>query len=106
MLQGKKKHKESEKTLEANLYSLVKAIGGHALKFSSLSEIGFPDRIVLMPQGRIYWVELKSEKEKPRLIQKLRHEELIRLGFQVFVIDNTEKLNNFIEMINGTEPNL
>ena len=101
-----KKHKESEKTLELNLYSRVKQLGGHALKFTSFSEIGFPDRLVLMPKGKIYWVELKSEKEKPRLIQKLRHEELIRLGFRVFVIDNTEKLNSFIDMINGTKPNL
>ena len=93
------KHKESEKTLEANLYSRVKQIGGHALKFTSFSEIGFPDRIVLMPKGKTYWVELKSEQEKPRLIQRLRHEELERLGFQVFVIDNTKKLNEFIELI-------
>jgi hypothetical protein len=93
------RHKESEKTLEANLYSMVKQIGGHALKFTSFSEIGFPDRIVLMPKGKIYWVELKSEREKPRLIQRLRHEELQRLGFQVFVIDSTKKLNEFIELI-------
>ena len=93
------RHKESEKTLEANLYSMVKQIGGHALKFTSFSEIGFPDRIVLMPKGKIYWVELKSEREKPRLIQRLRHEELQGLGFQVFVIDCTKKLNEFIELI-------
>ena len=93
------KHRESEKLLEANLYRLVKQKGGHALKFASLTEIGYPDRLVLMPKGKAYWVELKSEKEKPRLIQQIRHEELKHLGFQVFVIDTTEKLNQFIETI-------
>lgn len=88
--------KESEKTLEVNLFRRVRELGGHALKFSSHTEIGYPDRLVLMPNGRCYWVELKSETKKPRRIQLIRHEELRALGFEVFVIDNTDKLNYFL----------
>lgn len=93
------KRLESEKLLEKKLYQIVKQKGGHALKFSSLTEIGYPDRLVLMPGGKCYWVEMKSEKEKPRLIQRIRHQELKDLGFQVFVIDTTEKLNQFKELL-------
>lgn len=91
------KRKESEKALEKTLRVKVKAIGGHALKFSSSIEAGYPDRIVLLPCGAAVFVELKSEGEKPRKLQTLRHEELKQLGFRVAVIDSTENLNQFIE---------
>lgn len=90
---------DSEKLLEANLFRGVKEKGGHALKFSSHTETGYPDRLVLMPGGKVYWVELKSEKEKPRLLQKIRHDELRALGFEVFVIDTTDKLKLFLSAI-------
>lgn len=90
---------ESEKRLEAELFRRVKLMGGHALKFSSHTETGYPDRLVLMPGGKVYWVELKSEKEKPRLLQKIRHDELRSLGFKVFVIDTMDKLNLFLSVI-------
>lgn len=89
----------SEKWLEARLFELVRKEGGHALKFSSASEVGFPDRLVLMPRGKTYWVELKSEGEKPRRIQAIRHAQLRELGFEVFVIDTPEKLEEFMNHI-------
>lgn len=93
------KTKESEKDLEKALYARVRDAGGHALKFSSMSEIGYPDRLVLMPRGRAYWVELKSEGKKPRKIQELRAAELVKLGFICATIDTTAKLNEFIKTI-------
>lgn len=90
--------KASEKTLEKNLRERVKKSGGIALKFHCLSFTGMPDRMVLLPKGRIYFVELKSEGKKPSDRQKVVHELLSRLGFEVFVIDNDEKLNNFLSV--------
>ena len=91
---------ESEKVLERRLFCEVKRIGGHALKYSSLSETGYPDRLVLMPQGKAFWVELKSEGKKPRKLQVIRSKELQKLGFEVWVIDNTQQLNKFIKHLN------
>ena len=91
------KRKESEKALEKNLRVKVKALGGHALKFSSSIEAGYPDRIVLLPCGVSIFVEIKSEGEKPRKLQMIRHDELRQLGFRVVVIDTTNSLNQFIE---------
>lgn len=90
---------ESEKYLEKKLFTEVRKVGGHALKFSSVSETGYPDRLVLMPQGKVFWVELKSEGKKQRKLQQIRSEELKCLGFDVTVIDNTDRLNNFINRI-------
>ncbi len=58
-----------------------------------------PDRIVLLPQGRIIFIELKALGKKPRPIQKYRIKELKALGFRVEIIDSIEGINNIIEEI-------
>lgn len=78
----------SEKYIERTLVKAAKALGGRALKFYSGIETGYPDRLVMMPGGKIAWVELKSKGEKPTKVQAIRHQELKDLGFQVRVIDN------------------
>lgn len=83
---------DSEKLLEKTLRERIKDLGGIALKFHCLSFTGFPDRVVLMPFGRIYFVELKSEGKKPTKIQLAVHKILRDLGFSVWVVDTQEKL--------------
>lgn len=90
------KHKDSEKDIEKTLCRKVKDIGGHALKFTSGIETGYPDRIVLLPNVIVIFVELKSQGEKPRKLQTIRHDELRALGFAVVVIDSLAKVDDFI----------
>ena len=90
---------ESEKALEAKLRDRVKAAGGLALKVSSQHYTGLPDRMALMPGGRITFAEMKTTGQKPTKVQQARHEELRRLGIEVFVIDTTEKINEFMDHI-------
>lgn len=90
---------ESEKALEAKLRDRVKAAGGLALKVSSQHYTGLPDRMVLMPGGRITFAEMKTTGQKPTKVQQSRHEELRSLGFEVFVLDTTEGINKFMEHI-------
>ena len=89
---------DSEKLLEKTLRERIKDLGGIALKFHCLSFTGFPDRVVLMPFGRIYFVELKSEGKKPTKIQLAVHKILRDLGFSVWVVDTKEKLSDFLKM--------
>ena len=93
------KREESEKYLERCLASTIKARGGHALKFTSMTETGYPDRIVLLPGGRVFFVELKSTGKKLRSLQVLRKKELEELGFEVFVIDSLSSLKTFCDGI-------
>ena len=86
---------DSEKLLEKTLRERIKDLGGIALKFHCLSFTGFPDRVVLMPFGKIYFVELKSEGKKPSTIQRSVHSKLTELGFSVFVIDTKEGVDEF-----------
>lgn len=89
----------NEKLIEKKLREGVKYLGGVALKFSSPYHRGIPDRIVLMPKGRTYFVELKTTGKKPTLLQRKALRELEELGFDARVIDSQESLNEFLEAI-------
>jgi hypothetical protein len=85
-----------EKNIEKKLRDGVKKLGGQALKFTSPSFAGVPDRIVLMPGGRIWFVELKAPGKMPTLLQVAVHRTLSKLGFDVRVIDTPELVNAFL----------
>ena len=51
-----------EKEIEAKLVKLVKQTGGLCLKWVCPGWAGVPDRIVLLPGGRVMFVELKKPK--------------------------------------------
>ena len=85
-----------EAAIERRLKQKVEAAGGKALKFTSPGWAGAPDRLVLMPNGRMVFVELKAPGRKPRPIQLKRHDVLRALGFEVVVIDSPEGVDEFI----------
>ncbi|WP_407575376.1 PDDEXK family nuclease [Raoultella terrigena] len=64
--------------------------GGIAYKFVSPGRRSVPDRIVLLPGGRIVFVECKSPGKTPRADQLREHERLRALGFNVVVLDNKD----------------
>lgn len=86
-----------EKTIEKKLMGAVKARGGLALKLVSPGFSGLPDRMVLLPQGRIGFVEVKAPGKKPRPLQEARHRRLRRLGFRVFVLDQAEQIGELLD---------
>ena len=84
-----------ESKIEKKLVSVVRKHGGRCLKFVSPGNAGVPDRIVMMPHGKIYFVELKAPGEKPRPLQIAIHEEFAAMGFKVEVIDTLEGVEAF-----------
>lgn len=88
-----------ESKIENRLKKEIELIGGKALKFVSPGMSGVPDRIVLLPHGRIVFIELKAPGKKPRPIQIKRIKELKDLGFDVRVIDSIDGVKNFIEEV-------
>lgn len=76
-------------------------IGGKAYKFVSPGVRGVPDRIVIIPGGHIYFVELKAPGEKLRPIQHIRCKKLTDLGCNVHVIDSKEMVDRFIKKVKG-----
>ena len=88
-----------EKTLERKFVEAVKAMEGLCPKFVSPGFDGMPDRLVLLPGGKLAFVEVKAANCKPRPLQESRHGMLRRLGFQVFVLDRPEQIKLILEDI-------
>lgn len=86
-----------EKDVEEYLRDQVKAAGGRAYKFVSPGNAGVPDRLVLLPGGKITFVELKAPGRKPTKLQLLQHKKLDALGFCVWVIDSKAGVDSFIK---------
>jgi len=88
-----------EKTIEKKLVNTVKSMGGIAPKFVSPGFDGMPDRLVLLPGGKIGFVEVKAPGKEPRPLQVARHELLRRLGFKVYVLDDPEQIGGILDEI-------
>ncbi len=88
-----------EKFLEQKLVLAVKTAGGIAPKFGFN---GLPDRLVLLPGGKIAFVEVKAQGKKPSLLQLHRHLMLRRLGFNVFVLDDANQIGVILNEIQST----
>ena len=91
-----------ERAIEEKLRVESKKRGGLSMKFVSPGLVGVPDRIVVLPQGRLGFVELKAPGEKPRKIQLRRMEQLRKIGFLVYVLDDKEKIGEILDDIQGT----
>ena len=92
----------SEKSTEQKLVKAVKAKGGLAPKFVSPGFDGVPDRIVLLPRGRIAFVELKANGRKLRPLQVKRKRQLESLGFLVYCIDSPDQIGGILDEIQSS----
>lgn len=84
-----------EARLEAHFYNRVRLAGGLAVKLCP-NVAGLPDRLVLFPGGRVYFVELKTERGSLRTIQKVLHRRLAELGSPCFVLYGLDEVNAWI----------
>ncbi|MFB8607540.1 VRR-NUC domain-containing protein [Enterococcus casseliflavus] len=90
-----------EKQVEQALVKAVKRAGGICPKFTSPGLAGVPDRLVLMPNRKLGFVEVKAPGKKPRALQLYRMKQLTELGFQCFVLDEIEQIPELLERIGG-----
>lgn len=94
----------SEKEIENYLVRKIKKLKGIAYKFTSPGNSGVPDRLCLLPNGVIFFVELKSTGKKPRALQVNQIAKIAKLGQRVYVVDSKEMidgmLKNEIDQIN------
>jgi len=88
-----------EKTIETRLRNEVKKRGGIALKFVSPSHAGVFDRIVLMPGGKTWFVELKAPGKKLSPLQEVFRKQLDALQQPYRVVDDLQSLDEFLNLI-------
>lgn len=84
-----------EKTLENALVDEVRKAGGLARKYFNKDDTGWPDRDVLLPTGKQWFVEVKKPTGKLSPLQIIRRDWLIANGFNYLYLDSWETLDNF-----------
>ena len=89
----------TEKYIEQKLMAAVKDMGGIAFKFTTPGINGVPDRLVLLPHGKIAFIELKAPGRKMRPLQVRRKRQLEQLGFSVYCIDSAEQIGGVLDAI-------
>ena len=80
-----------ESTIESKFKKAVEATGAKCLKFVSPGFTGVPDRIILLPGGTVFFVELKAPGKKERVRQEYVQGILRNMGFTVFSSVNTDE---------------
>ena len=88
-----------EKVIEKKLVDEIKKLGGLCLKFNSQSMAGIPDRIILLNNKRMCFVETKARNKKLRPLQFITKRKLESLGFKVYVVDTIEKVKEVVDEI-------
>ena len=88
-----------ESVVEKQFVEAVRAAGGQALKFTSQTMNGVPDRLVLLLGGKCAFVELKAPGKQMRLLQRKRRQQLEGLGFPVFCVDRPEQIQPAIDAL-------
>lgn len=88
-----------ESTLETQFVRRVNRLGGKALKWVSPGSRGVPDRIVLLPNGRTAFVEMKAPGKPLAPLQEKWARTLRELGQAVYKIDSIEDIERFIREV-------
>ena len=91
-----------ERDIERRLVSEARERGGMAVKLVSPGIDGLPDRLVLMPDGKMAFVELKAPGRKPRPVQRVRIRQLVAMGYGVYVIDSVDHIGEVLDGIQTT----
>lgn len=88
-----------ERAIEIYFVGQVRALGGHAPKWSSPGSAGVPDRIAILPGGHTVFVELKAPGGELSPLQKQWLQKLEKLGHQVAVLWSKADVDQFISEV-------
>lgn len=88
-----------ESAIEAKLVRKVRELGGLCYKFVSPGNPGVPDRLIILPEGRVVFAELKTEIGRLASIQKWQLEELRKRGADVRVLKGLDQVMDFLQEV-------
>lgn len=91
----------TEKQIEAFCIREASKRGGKAVKGNAVNTKGFPDRIIMLPGGKVGFLELKRPGGKPTKLQKHWLKQLDALGCVASVADTKEAVVAFMDDLEG-----
>jgi len=86
-----------ERDVEGYLVRRVTEIGGLCLKLDSGGKKGIQDRLLLLPGGRVVFVELKKPGGRVSVLQKVRQRQIERMGFRTCVVWDKAAVDALLE---------
>lgn len=92
-----------EKRVERRLVEGVRQAGGLCLKFVSPGKAGVPDRVIITPDGRVVFAEVKTEVGKLSKIQEHVIDELKKRNADVRVLYGLKDVAEFLEELMSDE---
>lgn len=88
-----------ESDIEARLVREVRKRGGLCYKFVSPGNNGVPDRIIITPDGRVYFVELKTEVGVVSKVQGFQIARIKAVNGNVRVLKGMDAVMAFLEEV-------
>ena len=88
-----------ESAIESRLVRMVRERGGLCYKFVSPGNPGVPDRIVITPDGKTIYVELKTEVGRLANIQQWQIAEMRKRGADVRVVKGLDAAKAFVKEV-------
>lgn len=92
-----------ERDIEKKLARLVKELGGLCYKFVSPGNDGVPDRIIITPEGEVWFVELKTETGRLSPRQRLQIDRLRGHNCNVVTVYGWEETERWTREVFGSE---
>lgn len=90
-----------ENKIERKLCEGVRRLGGRAYKLVSPGCAGLPDRLICLPNGAVFFAELKTEKGRLSPQQRHKVDELSKMRQQVWVLYGERDVENFLIFLRG-----
>lgn len=90
-----------ERDIEAYLVRRVKERGGKAYKFVSPTNRGVSDRLVVLPGGYVWFVEVKTEGGRVSPLQRVFADEVKALGCNYALVWSKEDVDEFVQSASG-----
>jgi excisionase family DNA binding protein len=88
-----------EKEIERRFCEYAKSKGCYPMKCNDPARRGANDRLVLVPGGKVAFVEFKRPGEEPRKDQIAYHQALWKMGFMSTVIDDVQEGETLINLL-------
>ena len=85
-----------ESIIEKHLVTQVKALGGMAYKFTSPAHRGVADRVVCLPDGQTWFVELKAPGGRLSELQKIFQSDMARMNQRYACLWSKEQIEEWL----------
>jgi hypothetical protein len=88
-----------ERVVEQHFVNCALLLDGEVRKLAYIGRRGAPDRLLILPHNRVFFVELKRPGKDADDHQAREHKRLRRVGADVRVLDTLEAVDAFFNEV-------